>query len=118
MPTILPKVTGSQKIKPINSKKVNTYYPIALRIDQNWQGYGRIKGRVYRNDQPLKYCSLCCFNRTTRALCWEIKTDHNAEYEFKNLSLGLEYFVVAFDDSGEFNAVIKDRVSPKEKVFD
>lgn len=77
------------------------------------QGYGKVKGTVKKNSQNYAWVPICIFKRSNRQLLWEIKTNSDGTYEFKNIAKGLECFIVAFDKDGQYNAVIQDNVVPK-----
>lgn len=77
------------------------------------QGFGQIKGitkKVGANYSPVP---VCVFRRGNRQLLWETKSKSDGSYAFRNIAKGLECFVVAFDPSEEYNAVISDKVVAK-----
>lgn len=77
------------------------------------QGFGRIKGATKKLGQNYSPVPVCCFKRSTRELLWETTSKPDGTYFFRNIAKGLECFVVAFDPSEEYNAVISDKVVAK-----
>lgn len=86
--------------------------PILTIMNSN-QGFGQIKGTTKKTGVNYSPVPVCCFNKLTREFLWEIKSKPDGSYSFKNIAKGLECFVVAFDPSGEYNAVISDKVIAK-----
>lgn len=76
-------------------------------------GFGRIKGTTKKLGQNYSPVPVCCFKRSTRELLWETTSKPDGTYFFRNIAVGLECFVVAFDPNGQYNAVIQDNVVPK-----
>ena len=77
------------------------------------QGPGRIKGTIKRTGDDYANVPVCCFRRSNRLLLWETKSKNDGSYEFRNIALGLECFIVAFDPNNQYNAVIQDKVIAK-----
>lgn len=77
------------------------------------QGFGRIKGSVKKTGLNYSNAKVCCFNRVSKTLIWEVSSDKSGTYLFRNIAKGLECFVIAFDPANQFNAVIQDNVVPK-----
>ena len=77
------------------------------------QGLGRIKGTTKKLGQNYSPVSVCCFKRSTRELLWETTSKPDGTYFFRNIAVGLECFVVAFDPNGQYNAVISDKLVAK-----
>lgn len=90
--------------------------PIISPMNNN-QGLGQINGITTEDDNNgaklFPYAQVCVFKRSTRELVWETKSDSNGSYRVRNIAAGLECFVVAFDPSREYNAVIQDAVVAK-----
>lgn len=86
--------------------------PIITVLNNN-QGSGRITGTVKKLGQNYSPVPVCCFKRSTRELLWETISKPGGTYFFRNIAVGLECFVVAFDPNGQYNAVIQDNVVPK-----
>lgn len=76
-------------------------------------GLGQIKGTTKKLGQNYSPVPVCCFKRSTRELLWETISKPDGTYFFRNIAVGLECFVVAFDPNKEYNAVISDRVVAK-----
>lgn len=77
------------------------------------QGFGVVKGTTKKLGQNYSPVPVCCFKRSTRQLLWETVSKPDGTYSFRNIAVGLECFVVAFDPNKEYNAVISDRVVAK-----
>lgn len=84
-----------------------------FNITQPWQGYGTIKGTVKKLGENYKSTPVCVFKRATKELLWEVKSKPDGTYLFRNIAVGLECFIIAFDQYGQYNAVIQDNVVPK-----
>lgn len=76
-------------------------------------GFGQIKGTTKKLGKGYAPVPVCVFRRDNRQLLWETKSQANGSYGFRNIAKGLECFIVAFDPSEEYNAVISDRVVAK-----
>ncbi len=77
------------------------------------QGFGQIKKtkkKVGANYSPVP---VCVFKRSNRQLLWETTSKADGSYAFRNIAVGLECFVVAFDPNNKYNAVIQDKVIAK-----
>ena len=92
--------------------KVKLPRPI-ISIQNNNQGFGRIAGTTKKLGQNYSPVPVCCFKRSTRELLWETLSKPDGTYFFRNIAVGLECFVVAFDPNGQYNAVIQDNVVAK-----
>lgn len=84
-----------------------------LSVLNNNQGKGKIKGTINKLGDAFPSVSVCVFRRDTRQLLWEIKSQIDGNYEFRNIKSGLECFVIAFDPNNQYNAVIQDKVVAK-----
>lgn len=84
-----------------------------LSVFNNNQGFGQIIGSTKKLGQNYSPVPVCCFKRSTRELLWETTSKPDGTYFFRNIAKGLECFVVAFDPSEEYNAVISDKVVAK-----
>lgn len=74
------------------------------------QGFGQIKGQTQKVGAAYPIVPVCVFKRSTRQLLWETKSKADGTYAIRNIAVGLECFVVAFDPNNQFNAVIQDKV--------
>lgn len=77
------------------------------------QGFGQIKGTTKKLGSNYSPVPVCVFKRSNRQLIWETQSKPDGTYAFRNIAVGLECFVVAFDPSNEYNAVISDKVVAK-----
>ena len=101
-----------QKLQTMGYAVLNLPRPIMSVANKN-QGFGRITGTVKKLGQNYSSVPVCCFKRSTRELLWETISKPDGTYFFRNIAVGLECFVVAFDPNGQYNAVIQDNVVPK-----
>lgn len=77
------------------------------------QGFGRIAGTTKKLGQNYTPVPVCVFRRNNRQLLWETVSKPDGTYSFRNIAVGLECFVVAFDPNGQYNAVISDKLVAK-----
>lgn len=83
--------------------------PLITAVNSN-QGFGQIKGATKKLGANYSPVPVCIFKRSSRQLLWEIQSKPDGSYSFRNIAVGLECFVVAFDPNEEYNAVISDKV--------
>ena len=76
------------------------------------QGFGRVDGTIKKLGQNYSPVPVCLFRRDNRLLLWETKSKPDGSYAFRNIAVGLECFVVAFDPNNQYNAVIQDKILP------
>lgn len=76
-------------------------------------GFGKVTGVVKKLGISYSPVPICVFRRDNRQLLWEIKSKADGSYAFRNIAVGLECFVVAFDPNNQYNAVIQDKVIAK-----
>lgn len=76
-------------------------------------GFGQIKGITKKLGANYSPVPVCAFRRDNRLLLWETKSKSDGSYAFRNIAIGLECFVVAFDPNNQYNAVISDKVVAK-----
>ena len=86
--------------------------PIITTLNSD-QGFGQIKGSTKKLGANYAPVLVCVFKRSNRQLLWETKSKADGSYAFRNIAVGLECFVVAFDPNNQYNAVIQDNVVPK-----
>lgn len=96
-----------------NVKVLNFNVKRLINIQNENQGYGRIEGTTKKLGQKYSPVTVCCFKRSTRELLWESTSMSDGTYFFRNIAVGLECFVVAFDPNGQYNAVISDKLVAK-----
>ena len=77
------------------------------------QGFGQIKGTTKKVGANYSPVPVCVFKRSNRQLLWETTSKADGSYAFRNIAVGLECFVVAFDPNNKYNAVIQDNVVAK-----
>lgn len=84
-----------------------------LTIQNNNQGLGLIKGTTKKVGANYSPVPVCVFRRDNRQFLWETKSKADGSYAFRNIAVGLECFIVAFDPNNQYNAVIQDKVIAK-----
>lgn len=72
-----------------------------------------IKGSTKKLGEKYKNALVVLYSKTNLQPIIVRKPDVNGDYEFLGLNMNLNCFVVGFDDSKQYNAVIQDRVVPK-----
>lgn len=77
------------------------------------QGIGHINGTTKKMGANYSPVPVCVFRRDNRQLLWETISKADGSYVFRNIAVGLECFVVAFDPNNQYNAVIQDKVVAK-----
>ncbi|AVH14361.1 hypothetical protein [Acinetobacter indicus] len=77
------------------------------------RGLGQIKGSIKKLGLEFPKVNVCVFKRSNRQLLWETTSKADGSYAFRNITVGLECFVVAFDPNNQYNAVIQDKVIAK-----
>ena len=81
------------------------------------QGFGQINGVTTEDNASgtklFPNAQICVFKKSTKELLWETRSKTNGDYHVRNIAVGLECFVVAFDPNHEYNAVIEDAVVAK-----
>lgn len=87
------------------------YKPIITVLNAD-QGFGRIKGTTKKLGSNYSPVPVCVFRRDNRQLLWETKSKADGSYAFRNIAVGLECFIVAFDPNNQYNAVIQDKITP------
>lgn len=86
--------------------------PIITVLNSN-QGFGQIKGTTKKIGENYSPVPVCAFRRDNRLLLWETTSKSDGSYSFRNIAVGLECFIVAFDPNEQYNAVISDKVVAK-----
>jgi hypothetical protein len=77
------------------------------------QGFGQIKGTTKKVGTNYSPVPVCVFGRDNRQLLWETISKADGSYAFRNIAVGLECFIIAFDPNNQYNAVIQDKVVAK-----
>lgn len=83
-----------------------------ISILNSSQGFGKITGTIKKLGKEYYPVPVCLFRRDNRQLLWETKSKPDGSYAFRNIAVGLECFVVAFDPNNQYNAVIQDKITP------
>lgn len=71
-----------------------------------------IKGKVTKLGFKFP-CRVTLLEHMTDRLIAQVLTDNQGNYEFKSLSAGFEFTLIAHDHDRQYNAVIQDNVVPK-----
>jgi hypothetical protein len=77
------------------------------------QGAGTVEGITQKMGQVCPDVEISIYKRSDKTLLWTTTSDQNGKYKMRNLALGLECFVIAFDPNNQYNAVIQDKVVAK-----
>lgn len=101
-----------EKLKSMGYAIIRLPRPIISVLNNN-QGLGQIKGTTKKVGTNYSPVPVCVFRRDNRQLLWETTSKADGSYAFRNIAVGLECFVVAFDPNEEYNAVISDKVVAK-----
>ena len=101
-----------QKLYEMGYAIVKLPRPIITILNTN-QGLGQIKGTTKKIGVNYSQAPICVFKRSNRQLLWETKSKPDGSYAFRNIAKDLECFVIAFDPSNQYNAVISDKVVAK-----
>lgn len=72
-----------------------------------------IKGSTKKLGEKYKDCLVVLYNKVNLQLIAVRKPDSNGNYQIHGLNNSLNCFVVAFDNTKQYNAVIQDNVVPK-----
>lgn len=103
---------NQEKLQAMGYVAIKTPKPIIMVANEN-QGFGQIKGATKRVGENYSPVPVCAFRRDNRQLLWETKSKADGSYAFRNIAMGLECFVIAFDTNNQYNAVIQDKVVAK-----
>ena len=85
----------------------------AIRSIGDDQGFGQIKGTILKKNAIFPNVEVCVFKRTNKQLLWTTTSKSDGSYAFRNIAIGLECFITAFDPQRNYNAVIADGVKAK-----
>ncbi|MCM1959045.1 hypothetical protein NCZ17_06625 [Acinetobacter modestus] len=72
-----------------------------------------IKGSVKKLGVNYQNATVALFNKSNLSLIALRKPDSNGMYDFIGLNNSLNTFIIAFDSTRQYNAVIADMVVPK-----
>lgn len=76
------------------------------------QGFGRVMGVIKKEENTYPDVDVAIYKRTDKTLLWVTTSNNEGKYVFRNLSVGLECFVIAIDPNNQYNAIIQDKVIP------
>ena len=109
-------VPNYNKLKQLGYIVLPQLRPI-ITVNTQDQGLGQIKGLTTEAENGstviFPNAQICLFKKSTRQLLWETTSKANGSYLFRNVTVGLECFVIAFDPGREYNAIIQDAVVAK-----
>ena len=74
---------------------------------------GSVKGSVKKLGQNYQNATVALYSKANLQPIAIRKPKENGDYSFLGLTTDIKTFVVAFDASKQFNAVIQDNVVPK-----
>lgn len=100
------------RLKTLGITILRIQKPIISIVNSD-QGMGQIKGSTKKLNVIYPGVEVCVFNRSNKQLLWTTLSKSDGSYTFRNLAVGLECFVTAFDPRREYNAVIADGVKAK-----
>lgn len=100
---------NQQKLKAMGYANVRLCRPFITVMTSN-QGLGRIEGNVRQGGVPYSNLKVQVFHRNQKILLWETNTNINGDFKFRNISKGLECYVMVFDPMREKNAKVKDMI--------
>lgn len=99
------------KLQDMRYSNLKISKPIMVIINEN-QGFGKIEGSTKKLGANYASVTVCAFKKETRQMLWETKSKSDGTYSFRNIALGFECFIVAFDPNNQYNAVIQDKLTP------
>lgn len=105
-------VPNYNRLKTLGYKIIKLQRPI-ISVANIDQGFGQIKGSTKKLNVIYPGVEVCVFKRSNKQLLWTTLSKSDGSYAFRNLAVGLECFVTAFDPKREYNAVIADGVKAK-----
>ena len=76
-------------------------------------GYFEGTTTVAGNPNLPKSCPVRIYARDTGQFVREVRSSETGIYRVDNLKLGIDYTIIAIDESGQHNAVIADRLRAK-----
>lgn len=85
---------------------------ICIAVNPTYHGSGAIDGDITKEMANYANAKICVFDRINRALIWEFSPNTDGRYSVRNINPAREYFLIAFDNTREYNAVIEDMVKP------
>lgn len=78
-------------------------------------GNGHIEGTtsVAGNPNLPKSCPVRAYVRETGQFVREVTSSETGVYRFENIKVGVDYTLIAIDETNQYNAVIADRLRAK-----
>lgn len=73
----------------------------------------KVKGSIKKLGQKYQDATVVLYDKANLQPIAIRKPDTNGNYQFLGLNTGLKTFIVAFDASKQYNAVVQDNVVPK-----
>lgn len=77
-------------------------------------GFGFISGTTQRLMKNYSNANICLFDKINRKLVFETKPNKSGDYFFRNIKTNTTYFIVAFDQAEQYNAVVQDNIYSKD----
>ena len=100
-----------------DQQKLNDLKYVQMRLPKYLQiathpnhGFGRIEGFVRQEGEPYPNLVIQVFKRIDKTLLWETRTKSNGQFKFRNISKGMDCYVMVFDPNKEKNAKVKDLI--------
>lgn len=103
-------------MKPCSSRVLNSsvsYSEHSVYVGVGFSKVTRISGVVKKLSNTYKKATVVLFDKSRFSAIAVRRPDSNGAYSFPSLNSNLTCFVIAFDESKQFNAVIQDNVVPK-----
>lgn len=100
------------RLKTLGYKIIKLQRPF-LSVANADQGFGQIKGTTKKLNLFYPNVEVCVFKRSNKQLLWTTTSKSDGSYAFRNIAVGLECFITAFDPKREYNAVVADGVKAK-----
>ena len=98
-------------MKPVSRKALHSSH--LMQIITTGPVIAKIQGSVKKLGQQYQNANVVLYNKANLQPIAVRKPDQNGNYQFLGLNTDLKTFIVAFDASKQYNAVIQDNVVPK-----
>ena len=105
-------IANQERLAVLCYKRIFIGKPKILVLNSD-QGLGQIKGTILKKNVIFPNVEVCVFKRTNKQLLWTTTSKSDGSYAFRNITVGLECFITAFDPQRNYNAVIADGVKAK-----
>lgn len=100
-------------MKPCSRKVMPSSNDLQPTILTPTSTVGSIKGSVKKLGQNYQNANVVLYNKANLQPIAIRKPKENGDYGFLGLTTDMKTFVVAFDASKQYNAVVQDNVVPK-----